>query len=79
MNKRFDKTKAELMDDLIDIMCGCSNCGEVNKGFTVDDEGRKICDLCGGTVLNHQEAFDMILALRRDIEDLETELTGVCY
>ena len=38
----------------------CSRCYEVDKGFIMAEDGYKICEQCGGTVLTVQEAADMI-------------------
>ncbi len=41
----------------------CKDCYECNKGFTYDEEERKQCNECGGTVLFLQEAADHIAEL----------------
>jgi len=48
---------------------GCAGCGEVMRPFGVGS-GEKICQSCGGSVLNLQEAFDKIIQLKREIEEL---------
>lgn len=48
---------------------GCSSCGEVNKGYTGSLTGKKICNECGGKVLNLQEAFDHILEIRAELRE----------
>lgn len=47
---------------------GCVRCGEVNKGYIGNDYDRKLCNECGGIVLNLQEAFDYILSLKAEID-----------
>ena len=46
---------------------GCEDCGEINRGYVEVDNGKKICKLCGGTVLSQQEAFDRILELKSEL------------
>ena len=50
---------------------GCTKCFEVNKGYHTVKNGQKVCDLCGGKVLDLQEAFDKIAELTSDIEFLK--------
>lgn len=57
---------------------GCTNCGHVNKGFVLDDEGRRVCQECGGFVLTLQEALDKMFELKARIDDLELQ-TGDDY
>lgn len=46
---------------------GCEDCGEINRGYIEVGSGKKICRLCGGTVLDQQESFDRILELKSEL------------
>lgn len=61
----------------LNVAHGCSECAEVNRGFILADNGKKVCRLCGGKVLEFQEAFDHILELKsyfREITGQEADL-----
>ena len=47
---------------------GCSNCYEVDKGFYRVANDQKVCIICGGRVLNVQEAFDKIAELQTELD-----------
>lgn len=49
---------------------GCSTCGEISKGFITAENGKRVCRICGGTVLTLQEAFDHILEQKSYIREL---------
>lgn len=49
----------------------CSSCYECNKGYHEVANGRKVCDECGGTVLNLQEAADMIASLKSELDYIQ--------
>lgn len=55
---------------------GCQSCGEVMQGYSLDQDGYKVCSACGGHVLNLQEAFDMIISLKIENEELSESLLG---
>lgn len=49
----------------------CVECYEVNKGYTEEEDEVKVCDECGGKVLDLQEAADYIAELKEQIRELE--------
>lgn len=49
----------------------CTECYEVNKGYTEEEDEVKVCDECGGKVLSLQEAADYIAELKEQIRELE--------
>lgn len=55
-------------------MVGCEACAELttNVDYCVEDTERQ-CPSCEGTLLTMQEAFDKILQLKRQLEDLGYE------
>ena len=48
----------------------CRECFEVNVGFHSVKNGQKICNDCGGVVLNLQETADYIAELQSEIAAL---------
>jgi len=70
MNKE-QKNKTEPQEQHL-----CSECFEVSKGFYRVANERKVCVLCGGTVLDSQEAADKIAELRSDVSELEDKING---
>ena len=50
---------------------GCRDCYEINRGFTLGEDGQRICMECRGTVLTLQEAFDLIADHKVHIRELE--------
>lgn len=49
----------------------CVKCYEVRKGYHEVANGSKVCDECGGTVLNLQEAADMIASLKSELDYIQ--------
>lgn len=45
----------------------CSECYEVSLGWHEVANGKKVCDDCGGTVLDLQEAADKIAELKAEL------------
>ncbi len=55
---------------------GCDICFDVGQEYITVETGKKVCSLCGGTVLNLQEAFDKIAELKSELAVYETEYKG---
>lgn len=49
----------------------CSECYEINKGFSLLRNGQKRCVECGGVVLDMQEAADTIAELKSQVRGME--------
>lgn len=46
---------------------GCVKCYGVGVEYHIAKNGQKVCDECGGVVLNIQEAFDHIAELKSEL------------
>lgn len=53
------------------MIVGCRDCAELDEHDETDIE--ITCDSCSGRMLTVQEAFDYILQLKRQLEDLGYE------